>query len=175
MFQGIFLPKCFGCWAHGGWRGQALANQDFIACWHSKDRWLQCFAMPIEVIAHYRVTRKLGAGGMGEVYLAEDSRLERQVALKLLPSEYAADPERRQRFMTEAKAASALNHPNVCVVYEVGETDDHRPYIAMEFVEGAMLDGRLKQGSVSIREVVSVGLQVADALEAAHGRGGDSS
>jgi len=94
---------------------------------------------PPEVVAHYRVLRKLGAVGMGEVFLAENTKLDRQVALKLLPRELANDPRRRQRFMAEAKAASALNHPNVCVIHEVGETAEHWPYIAMEFVEGQTL------------------------------------
>src|SRR5438105_11706695 len=91
-------------------------------------------------VAHYRITAKLGAGGMGEVFLAEDSRLERKAAIKFLPVEMTADPERRQRFLIEAKAASSLNHPHVCVVYDVGETDDGIPFIAMEFVEGQPLD-----------------------------------
>ncbi|MBI3862442.1 MAG: protein kinase, partial [Planctomycetia bacterium] len=92
-----------------------------------------------KTVGHYRITSKLGSGGMGEVFLAEDTRLERKAAIKVLPGEMAADPERRQRFLTEAKAASALNHPHVCIVYDVGETDDSRPYIAMEFVEGQPL------------------------------------
>jgi serine/threonine protein kinase len=86
------------------------------------------------------VLEKVGAGGMGVVYLAEDIRLERRIALKLLPPGFEEDPQRRRRFLTEAKAASALNHPNVCVIYEVGETDNHHPYIAMEYVNG---DARL--------------------------------
>ena len=73
-----------------------------------------------KTVDHYRITMKLGAGGMGEVFLAEDTRLERKAAIKFLPAEFAADPERRQRFFKEAKAASALNHPHVCVVYDVG-------------------------------------------------------
>src|SRR6188474_26032 len=91
-------------------------------------------------VGNYRITSKLGAGGMGEVFLAEDTRLERKAAIKFLPAEMAADPERRSRFLIEAKAASALNHPHVCIVYDVGETEDGRPFIAMEFVEGDPLD-----------------------------------
>ena len=123
------------------------------------------------VISHYRLIRQLGAGGMGEVYLAEDTRLDRQVALKVLPAEFAEDAQRRQRFLSEAKAASALNHPNVCVVYEVDETDDHRPFIAMEYIQGEMLDVWIRRGPMTIAKVVAVGVQVADAMEAAHERG----
>src|SRR5271165_33662 len=97
-------------------------------------------------VGHYRITAKLGAGGMGEVFLAQDTRLERKAAIKFLPPEMAADPGRRARFLSEARAASALNHPHVCVVYDVGETDDGLPYIAMEFVEGQPLDVILKHG-----------------------------
>ncbi|MBI2926292.1 MAG: serine/threonine protein kinase [Verrucomicrobia bacterium] len=115
--------------------------------------------------------RQLGAGGMGEVFLAEDLRLDRKVALKLLPTEVARDPVRRQRFMTEAKAASALNHPNVCVIHEVDETEDGRLFITMEFLEGATLDVRMRQGIPPVEEIVGIGAQVADALEAAHAKG----
>ena len=87
-------------------------------------------------VGHYRITAKLGAGGMGEVFLGEDTRLDRKAAIKFLPAELADNPGRRQRFLTEAKAASALDHPHVCVVYDVGETEDGLPFIAMEFVEG---------------------------------------
>ncbi len=121
-----------------------------------------------KTVGHYRITSKLGAGGMGEVFLAEDTRLERKAAIKFLPAEFAADPERRQRFLVEAKAASALNHPHVCVVYDVGETDDGLPYIAMEFVEGQSLDAVVKQRPLEISRVVEIAAQVADALDAAH-------
>ena len=120
-------------------------------------------------VSHYRITAKLGAGGMGEVFLAEDTRLERKAAIKFLPTEMAKDPERRQRFLKEARAASALNHPNVCIVYDVGETDDGLPFIAMEFIEGGSLDHVLEtRGRLPIAEVVDLAVQVADALEAAH-------
>lgn len=120
-------------------------------------------------VSHYRITAKLGAGGMGEVFLAEDTRLERKAAIKFLPPEMAKDPERRQRFLKEAKAASALNHPNVCIVYDVGETDNGQPFIAMEFIEGGSLDHVLeKRGRLPIPQVVDLAVQVADALDAAH-------
>jgi serine/threonine protein kinase len=97
-----------------------------------------------KTVGHYHVTAKLGAGGMGEVFLAEDTRLERKAAIKFLPADLAANPERRQRFLIEAKAASALNHPHVCTVYDVGETDEGLPFIAMEFVEGQTLDDPIR-------------------------------
>ena len=121
-----------------------------------------------KTVGNYHITAKVGAGGMGEVFLAEDTRLERKAAIKFLPAELAADPERRQRFLIEAKAASALNHPHVCVVYDVGETDDGVPFIAMEFVEGQPLDELVKQGPLEISRVVEIAAQVADALDAAH-------
>jgi serine/threonine protein kinase len=119
-------------------------------------------------VGHYRVTSRLGAGGMGVVFLAEDTRLERKAAIKFLSAELAADPERRQRFLKEARAASALNHPHVCVVYDVGETDDGLPFIAMEFIEGASLDSVLKKRRLDVPQVVDLAAQVADALDAAH-------
>ena len=121
-----------------------------------------------QTVGHYRIISKLGAGGMGEVFLAEDTRLERKAAIKFLPAETAADPELQQRFLKEAKAASALNHPNVCVVYDVGETDDGLPYIAMELVDGESLDAVCKDGPLEITRVVEISLQVADALDSAH-------
>ena len=122
------------------------------------------------IVGHYRITDRIGAGGMGQVFLAQDARLERKAAIKFLPTELAANPEVRQRFHTEAKAASSLNHPHVCVVYEVGETEDGRPFIAMEFVEGESLDRAVRIGPLEIKRVVEIGAQVADALDAAHSR-----
>src|SRR5688572_16371142 len=101
-------------------------------------------------VGHYHITAKLGAGGMGEVFLARDTRLARQAAIKFLPRELADDPERRQRFLREARAASALNHPHVCVVYDVGETEDGLPFIAMEYVQGKSLDALIAQGPLEI-------------------------
>jgi len=122
-------------------------------------------------VAQYRITAKLGAGGMGEVFLAQDTRLDRKAAIKFLPAELADNPERRHRFLTEARAASALNHPHVCVVYDVGETDQGCPFIAMEFVEGQSLEAVVKQGPAEITRVVAIAIQIADALDVAHARG----
>src|SRR5215213_1058055 len=95
-------------------------------------------ALPVKSVAHYRIVEPIGAGGMGAVYKAYDTKLQRIVALKLLPSEYVSQQDRRRRFFQEARAASALNHPHILTIYEVGE-DDGKPYIAMEFVEGETL------------------------------------
>lgn len=122
-------------------------------------------------VSHYRIVSRIGAGGMGEVYLAQDTRLDRQVALKLLPADVAADPERRRRFLREAKAASALSHPNVCVIHEVGETDDRRLFIVMEYVEGETLRHRIGQRPMDTGELLPIALQTADAIEAAHAKG----
>src|SRR5436305_13881708 len=119
-----------------------------------------------KTVAQYRITAKLGSGGMGEVFLAEDTRLERKAAIKFLPAEMAADPERRQRFLNEARAASSLNHPHVCVVYDVGETADGLPFLAMEFVEGQSLDALVKDGPLAMAKVIEIAVQVADALDA---------
>ena len=122
------------------------------------------------VADRYRVVERLGRGGMGAVYLAEDSQLERQVALKFLAPELARNEEQRRRFLKEARSASALNHPNVCVVYEVGEVDD-RPFIAMEFIEGDDLSKRIRRGSLGVDEILDIAMQIADALDAAHSKG----
>ena len=123
-----------------------------------------------QMISHYRVVRQLGAGGMGVVLLAEDTRLERSVAIKVMSAELAKDANQRKRFRTEAKAASGLNHPNICVIYEVGETEERRPYLAMEYIEGRTLDVTMQQRRLAVREVVSIGFQLAEALDAAHSR-----
>jgi eukaryotic-like serine/threonine-protein kinase len=121
-------------------------------------------------MGNYQILRLLGAGGMGEVYLAEDTRLHRKVALKLLPAAFTSQPERVRRFRQEALAASALNHPNILTVYDVGESDG-RHFIVTEYVEGRTLRERLRQGRLPLAEALDVGAQAAGALEAAH-RGG---
>ena len=121
-------------------------------------------------LSHYRIVSKIGVGGMGEVYLAEDTHLERQVALKVLRAEIAEDEERVRRFIQEAKAASALNHPNILTVYEIGHLENSR-YIATELIKGETLRDRLRGGPLPLRETLDVALQVAAALNAAHEAG----
>ncbi|HSA55705.1 MAG TPA: protein kinase [Gemmatimonadaceae bacterium] len=121
-------------------------------------------------ISHYRILEKLGEGGMGIVYKAQDTRLERLVALKFLPADLAEFPEAKQRFINEARAASALNHPNVATVYDIGEVE-LRSFIAMEFVEGNSLKSKLRAERLSIDQVKVMGLQIAEGLHAAHSKG----
>ncbi len=123
-----------------------------------------------ETLGHYRILSKLGEGGMGEVFLAEDSRLRRKVALKILLPEVAQDPDRLARFLQEARAASALSHPNAAHIYEVGESNGSH-YLAMEYIEGETLESRLTGDPLPLAEIISVASQVAEALEAAHARG----
>src|SRR5215813_13244790 len=121
-----------------------------------------------QVIGHYQVTGALGSGGMGEVYLAQDTRLGRRVALKLLPTYLSNDEDRLRRFEQEARAASALNHPNVCVIHEVGETESGQPYIAMEYIDGVTLRQHMTGTRLKLSEVFDVAAQVASGLGAAH-------
>ena len=123
-----------------------------------------------ETLSHYRVVEKLGAGAMGEVYLAKDTKLDRTVALKILPPEFAENPERLERFVREAKAASAIKHANVAHIYEIGESDGVH-FIAMEHVEGETLAARLSGKPLSTQDILDIGVQVADALDEAHGKG----
>jgi serine/threonine protein kinase len=121
-------------------------------------------------LAHYRIISRLGAGGMGEVYRARDEQLDRDVAVKVLPASSFDDPTARARLVREARAAAALNHPNICTVYEVGEADG-QAYIAMELVEGRTLSAMLHAGPMAAEHVVHYGRQLADALTHAHERG----
>ncbi len=121
-------------------------------------------------VSHYQVLSLLGAGGMGEVYLARDPRLDRSVALKILPGELAGDQDRMQRFAREARAASALNHPNVATIYDVGESDGIH-FIVFEHVEGETIASRIGGRSLSPSEVIDIAVQVADALDVAHAKG----
>src|SRR6185503_19728303 len=123
--------------------------------------------LPVETIAHYRILEPIGAGGMGAVYKAYDNKLQRVVALKLLPSEYVSQQDRRRRFFQEARAASALNHPHILTIYEVGE-DDGKPYIAMEFVEGETLRHKIKNRVLQLKETLDIAIQIASGLERAH-------
>ncbi len=121
-------------------------------------------------LSHYRILKKLGSGGMGEVYLAEDTTLGRTVAIKVLPAEVASDPERLRRFVQEAKAASVLKHPNVASIYELGESENIR-FIAMEHVEGETLESRLKGAPIEINRLLEIAIQTTDALDEAHSKG----
>jgi ATP-dependent DNA helicase UvrD/PcrA len=123
-----------------------------------------------ETIAHYRILEPIGAGGMGAVYKAYDKKLQRVVALKVLPNEYVSQQDRRRRFFQEARAASALNHPHILTVYEVGE-DEGKPYIAMEYVEGETLRQKIRARSLKVKQTLDIAIQIADGLAKAHDAG----
>src|SRR5919106_430116 len=123
--------------------------------------------LPVKTIAHYRIVEPIGAGGMGAVYKAYDNKLQRVVALKVLPPEYVSQQDRRRRFFQEARAASALTHPHILTVYEVGE-DDGKPYIAMEFIEGETLRQKIKSKRLQLSETLDIAIQIATGLARAH-------
>lgn len=123
-----------------------------------------------KTVSHYKIIEKLGEGGMGEVYLAEDTTLKRKVAIKFLPSRITVNKTDKARFLQEAQAAAAINHPNVCVIHEIQDHEEH-PFIVMEYVKGQTLSEKIASDSMSIEQIIEYAFQIAEALQVAHDKG----
>src|SRR5512140_2220683 len=124
-----------------------------------------------QTVSHYRILEHLGGGGMGVVYKAQDLKLDRPVALKFLPPDLTRDPEAKERFVHEAKAASALQHNNICTVHDIDESTDGQLFIVMDYYEGETLKKRIERGPLSIRDAIDIAIQLAQGLAKAHERG----
>ena len=128
-------------------------------------------AMINQTISHYKILEKLGGGGMGVVYKAEDTKLKRPIALKFLPPDLTRDEEAKQRFVNEAQAASAIDHNNICTIYEIDETEDGQIFIAMAYYEGETLKKKIERGPLSIDQTLDLAIQIAQGLAKAHEHG----
>ena len=124
-----------------------------------------------KTISHYKILEKIGAGGMGVVFKAEDTTLQRPVALKFLPPMFSTDETAKQRFMHEARAASSLDHPNICTIFEIDETEDNQSFIAMAYYEGKSIKQKMESGSIDIFDAVDIFNQILQGLERAHESG----
>jgi serine/threonine-protein kinase len=123
-----------------------------------------------QTVSHYKILEKLGQGGMGVVFKAEDTKLKRTVALKFLPPDLTRDEDSKQRFVQEAQAASALDHPNICTIFEIDETEDGRMFISMAYYEGETLKSKIGRGRLSIEDAIDITTQVAQGLAKAHSK-----
>src|SRR5512139_4268569 len=124
-----------------------------------------------ETVSHFRILEKLGEGGMGVVYTAEDTKLKRIVALKFLPPELTREPEAKERFIQEAQSASAMDHPNICTIHEIGETKDGQLFICMAYYQGETLKDKIERGPLELDEVLDIVVQICRGLANAHERG----